>query len=85
MTTGMTYRRFIPPPVPSGQSTDNSVISLLMLGRLRNKVKEKLQRKVGLGRWENEGGSVAATDVATPPSARTLIEATRGLRRPVYV
>jgi len=71
MTTNMTYSRFIPPPAPRGQATDNSVTTLLMLGRLRNKDKEKLQRKVGLDRWEDEGGSVAATDVATPASART--------------
>jgi hypothetical protein len=71
MTTNMTYRRFIPPPVPSGQPTDNSIITLLMLGRLRSKDKEKVQQKVVLDHWEDEGGSVAETEVATPPSART--------------
>jgi len=71
MTTNMTYSRFIPPPVPSGQSTDSFVTTLLMLGRLRNKDGERLQRKVGLDRWEDEGGGVAATDVATLTSVRT--------------
>jgi hypothetical protein len=68
MTTNMTYRRFIPPPVPSGQAADNSVFALLMLARVRNKVKEKVQQKVGLDHWEDEGGSLAETDVATPRS-----------------
>ena len=85
MTTNMTYRRVVPPLMPSGLAADNSVFVLLMLERLRSKNRENVQQRVGLDHWEDEGGSVAEADVATPPSARTLIEATPGLRRPVYV
>ncbi len=58
MTTNMTYRRFIPPPAPSGHAADNSVLTLLMLGRLRSKYKEKAQQKAELDNWEDEGGRV---------------------------
>jgi len=79
MTTNMTYRRFIPPSVPSGQAAGNSVFALLMLARLRNKDKEEVQQKVGLDHWEDEGGSLAETHVATlrsPSSDRPRLKRT---------
>jgi hypothetical protein len=60
----MIYRRVIPPLVPGGRAAEDSIFALLMLGRLRNRI--KTQQNAALDRWEDEGGSVAATDVAAP-------------------
>jgi hypothetical protein len=67
MTTNTTYRRFIP---PSGRAAEYSIVALLMLEHLRNKDKEKVPQKAELDHWEDEGGSVAATDVAEPRQRR---------------
>lgn len=60
----MIYRRFISPLLPGGRAADNSVFTLLTLGRLRNKQRDEVQQKAALDHWEDEGGSLAASDVA---------------------
>lgn len=54
------YRRFIPPRVPTGDTTAISAFTSLMAARLRHK--EQKQLKEELDDWEDEGGSVAAAD-----------------------
>jgi len=56
-----TYRRFIPPLVPIGSGAAVSDFASLMVEHLRNK--ERVPHKRALDDWEDEGGSVAATDV----------------------
>jgi hypothetical protein len=54
----------MPPVVPSGHAADNSLFTLLTLGRIRNKQREKVQKRSDLDHWEDEGGSLAASDIA---------------------
>jgi hypothetical protein len=56
------YRRYIPLLVPIGRAAGASVFPSLLLERLRNK--QRGRWKAELGDWENEGGSMAATNVA---------------------
>ncbi len=56
------YRRFIPPLVPIDRAAARSVFPSLMAERLRNQ--EKSRRKPALDDWENDGGSIEATDAA---------------------
>lgn len=58
------YRRFLLPLVPIGGAAAASVFAALMVERLRSK--EKGRQKAKLDDWEDEGGSMAATDVAVP-------------------
>jgi hypothetical protein len=66
MTITMTYRRFISQPVPGGRAEDAPVFASLMVERLRIEDQEEQRRRAELSDWEDEGGSVAATDVAAP-------------------
>lgn len=56
------YSRFIPPPSPSVGTETASVFTSLMAVRLRNIQVER--QKAQLNDWEDEGGSVPATDAA---------------------
>ena len=58
------YTRFMPPFVPIGGTAGVSAFALLMLEHLRNK--QKGRRKAALDDWGNEGGRMAASDVAVP-------------------
>jgi hypothetical protein len=66
MTIVTTYRRFISQPVPGGRAGDVPVFASLMVERLRIEGEEKVRRRAELDEWEDEGESVAATDVAAP-------------------
>lgn len=56
------YSRFIPPPSPIAGTGTASVFISLMVARLRNIQAER--QKAELEEWEDEGGSLPATDVA---------------------
>jgi hypothetical protein len=66
VTITTTYRRFIPQLVPGGRAGDVPVFASRMVERLRIEGQEKVRRRAELDDWEDEGGSVAATDVAAP-------------------
>lgn len=84
MTTRMIYRRFIPPLVPGARAADDAVFALLMLGRLRNKQREKMQQRAELDHWEDEGGSMAARSARNPSCCcATSAEALRAGRAPL--
>ena len=66
MTIMTTYRRFIPQLVSGGRTGDISAFASLMVQRLRVEDQQKVRQQIELDDWEDEGGSVAATDVAVP-------------------
>lgn len=66
MTITMTYRRFISQPVPGGRAGDAPIFASLMVERLRIEGQEKVRPRAELDDWEDEGGSVAPTDVVAP-------------------
>jgi hypothetical protein len=54
------YGRMIPPLLPDGKAGVASVRDSLAVGRLR--ILDKGSQKAELDDWEDEGGSVTATD-----------------------
>jgi hypothetical protein len=73
----MSYRCLIPSPAWIGDAAAAYVFSSpLMVERLRNK--EQGRHKTALDDWENEGGRVAAADVAVP--TQSVIDMGTGAR-----
>ncbi|MGA7179241.1 MAG: hypothetical protein WBX11_06605 [Thiobacillaceae bacterium] len=75
------YRRYIPPLVPTERAAASSVFPSPMLEHLRNK--QRGRWKAELGDWENEGGSVAVTDVAATLVATAVDDDTVPKPRPI--
>lgn len=59
------YRRFVPPPAPTGGAVDSAGFALRMFQRLRMDAKGRPKELVDR---EDEGGSLAAPAIATPSS-----------------
>lgn len=71
------YKRFIPPTLPTGDAAAGSLFADISLARLC--AREPQRQKAELENWETEGGSVAASlDVARELSA--LARADRSMR-----
>ncbi len=56
------YRRLTPAPAPIGAPL--SILTSLVVGRFRHK--EQIRQTAALDEWEDEGGSVMATDAVAP-------------------
>jgi hypothetical protein len=78
------YTRLIPPRLPIGGAAAAGAFASLMVERLRKKAIRRQKAaldKTAVNDWEDEGGSMAATNVTAPePSPINLETGARGGR-----